>query len=97
MEWDAIAPMLVAIVAILTVGGVAILRPIAKRVSELLEFYARDRQSGIEGDVHQMRELLETMDARLRLMEERQDFTDRLLTSGSEVAGREALEKPTDP
>jgi hypothetical protein len=97
MEWDAIAPMLVAIVAILTVGGVAILRPIAKRVSELLEFYARDRQSGIEGDVHQMRELLETMDARLRLMEERQDFTDRLLTSGSEVASREAPQGPTDP
>jgi len=80
LDWSEIAPMVVAIVFILTVGGVAILRPIAKRVSELLELYARDRQSGLENDVSQMRDLLETMNARLQLIEERQDFTDRLLT-----------------
>jgi hypothetical protein len=82
MDWEFIAPMIVSIVFILTVGGVAVLRPIAKRVSELLELYARDRQSGIGTEVQQMRELLETMNARLQLMEERQDFTERLLTSG---------------
>lgn len=80
MDWEVIAPMVVAIVFILTVGGVAVLRPIAKRVSDLLELYARDRHTGIENDVHQMRDLLETMNARLQLMEERQDFTERLLS-----------------
>jgi len=79
MEWEFIAPMIVSVVFIVTVGGVAVLRPIAKRVSDLLELYAQDRQSGIESDVHQVRDLLETMDARLQLMEERQDFTERLL------------------
>ena len=81
MDWEVIAPMVVSIVFIMTVGGVAVLRPIAKRVSELIELYARDRQSGLNSEVHQIRELLETMNARLQLMEERQDFTERLLGS----------------
>ena len=66
----------------MTVGGVLVLRPIAKRVSDLLELYARDRSSGIESDVHQIRDLLETMNARLQLVEDRQDFTERLVGSG---------------
>jgi hypothetical protein len=82
MDWEVIAPMIVAVVFILTVGGVAVLRPIAKRISELIELYARDKQQGLENDVGQIRDLLETMNARLRLMEERQDFTERLLTGG---------------
>ena len=84
MNWDAIAPMVISVVFILTAGGVAILRPIAKRVSELLELYARDRHEGLESDVHRLKDLLETMNARLHLMEERQDFSERLLESGDE-------------
>lgn len=82
MDWDIIAPMIVAIVLIVTAGGVAILRPLAKRVSELLELFARDRHHGVQHELVQVRELLETMDARLQLVEERQDFTERLLSSG---------------
>ena len=82
MEWEFIAPMIVSTVFILTTGGVLVLRPLAKRVSELLAVYAQDRDSGLEREVGQMREVLETMNARLQLLEERQDFTDRLLTSG---------------
>ncbi len=88
MDWEVIAPMIVSIVFILTVGGVAVLRPIAKRISELLELYARAKQQGLESDVGQIRDLLETMNARLRLMEERQDFTERLL-AGEERKARE--------
>jgi hypothetical protein len=84
MEWEFIAPMVTGTVFILTVGGVLILRPIAKRLSDVLELYAREKQAGLEGEVHQVRELLETMDARMRLMEERQEFTDRLLREPSE-------------
>lgn len=79
MDWEVIAPMIVATILILTVGGVMVLRPLSKRFAELLEVYTQDRQKGVGNELHQMRELLETMDARLRLMEERQDFTDRLL------------------
>jgi hypothetical protein len=88
MDWDVIAPMVVSVVFILTIGGVAVLRPIAKRVSELLELYARDRSSGVTAEVGQLRDLLETVDARMRLIEERQEFTERLL-------GSRADEEPT--
>jgi len=85
VDWEFIAPMIVSIVLFLTIGGVLILRPLALRVSELLELYARDRTQGADRELAQVRELLESMDARLRLMEERQDFTERLLSSQSKT------------
>ena len=83
MDWEVVAPMVVAVVFIVTAGGVAVLRPIAKRVSELLELYGRERSSGVTAEVGQLRELLETLDARMRLIEERQEFTEKLLGSGA--------------
>lgn len=80
IDWDAVAPMIVAVVMFLTIGGVAVLRPIAKRVGDLLEIMAREKQQGLDRDVSHMRDLLETMNARLQLLEERQDFTERLLS-----------------
>ena len=82
MEWEFIAPMIMGVVFMVTVGGVLVLRPLSKRFAELLESYAQDRQRGVGSDIHQIRELMETMDGRLRLMEERQDFTEKLLQSG---------------
>jgi len=81
LDWGEIAPMIVGVVLILTVGGVMVLRPIAKKLGGLLELYARDKQSGVEAEVHQIRDVVETMNARLQLMEERQDFTERLLAA----------------
>ena len=92
MEWEFIAPMIMSTVFIVTVGGVLVLRPISKRVGDLLEAYAREKQVGLENDVHQIRDLLETVNARLQLMEERQDFTERLLTGGREQQGRRETE-----
>ncbi len=80
MDWEIIAPMITGSIFIVTVGGVAVLRPIAKRVGDLMEMYAKERTQGLEGDVHKIGDLLETMNARLQLLEERQDFTERLLT-----------------
>ena len=82
MEWEFIAPMIMGVVFMLTVGGVLVLRPLSKRFAELLESYAQDRQRGVGSDIHQIRELMETMDGRLRLMEERQDCPEKLLQSG---------------
>lgn len=95
IDWDAVAPMIVAIVLFLTVGGVIILRPIAKRIGDLLEVYAREREGGMEVEMRQMRELLESMNGRLHLMEERQDFTDRLLESAKEETRRELGSGPS--
>ena len=79
MEWEFIAPMVITIVFFVVTGGVIILRPLSKRAADLLELYARDRESGLVGELGRVREVLETVDARLRLLEERQDFTERLL------------------
>ena len=81
-EWEFIAPMIVSVTFIVTLGGVLVLRPIAKRLSDVIELYASNKQAGLESDVHQIRDLLETMNARLQLIEERQDFTERLLEPG---------------
>ena len=95
MEWEFIAPMIVMVVSVLTIGGVMVLRPIAKRVGDLLELYARDRQSGLLGDVGQLRELLETIDARLHLIEQRQDFSERLL--GERQDAQDSPDAPEAP
>lgn len=78
-----VAPMIVLVVLILTIGGVILLRPISKRVSQLLDVYARERDSGQESELRRLREVVETLDARMRLVEERQDFTDKLLEGPS--------------
>ncbi len=85
MDWDQIAPMIVGVVFIVTTGAVVILRPIAKRLTDLIELYTRDKQTGIQGDVQHIRDLLESMNARLQLMEERQDFAEKLLAPGEKV------------
>ncbi len=80
LDWDAIAPMVVAIVLFITVGGVLVLRPIAKHLGTLLEAMTREKLQGSDRqEMMHVRELLETMNQRLQLMEERQEFTDRLL------------------
>ena len=81
-----IAPFIVAVTLILTVGGVAILRPIAKRVGDLLEAMAKEKREPrrMLDDSHRMVELMESLHARLERLEQRQDFTDSLLNPGRE-------------
>lgn len=80
IDWAEVAPMVVAIVMFVVVGGVILLKPIANRVGFLLEAMAKEKESALGGDVGHIRDLMETMNARLQLLEERQDFTERLLS-----------------
>ena len=95
MDWEVFGPMMVAVVLIITSGGVLVLRPISKRLSEVLALYARERQAGVQQEVSQLRDLLETINARLELIEDRQDFTERLIGSG-ETGARERLSLPNE-
>ena len=81
MDWDFVAPMITLIVFFLTVGGVLVLRPIAKRLGDIVELMLREKQEGAQGELRRMADLLETVSARMALLEERQDFTERLLSS----------------
>jgi hypothetical protein len=80
IDWNNVAPMIVAIVLFITVGGVILLKPISNRIGFLLEAMAKEKESALGGDMNHIRDLMETMNARLQLLEERQDFTERLLS-----------------
>lgn len=87
---DEIAPMLVLLTLILTTGGVILFRPLAKRLGDLLEIMAQERRAVPESDgAERTREILERMDARIELLEERQDFTDALLSASRSGAASE--------
>ncbi len=82
MEWDLIAPMVVALTLIGTAGGVYLLKPIMNRLGHLLEVMSKERlgELPLRSEDRQL-ELLESLNARMSLVEERLDFTDRLLSS----------------
>ncbi len=81
MDPEILAPLILTIVLTLTVGGVLLLRPIAKRLGDIVELMIRGKQGEAEGELRRMGDLLETVSARMALLEERQDFTERLLAS----------------
>ena len=81
IEWEFLAPMIVLVTLIVTTGGVVLLRPLTKRLVELLEVTTREKANPqVRSDSEVIRDLLETMDSRLALLEERQDFAERLLS-----------------
>lgn len=89
IEWEFLAPMVLGVTLCLSVAGVAILRPISKKLGTLLEAMALEKQSGVQNDVQRLHALMESLDARLQLMEDRQDFTERLVADE-----RKQLERP---
>lgn len=89
IEWEFLAPMVLGVTFCLSVAAVAILRPISKKLGTLLEAMALEKQSGVQNDVQRLHALMESLDARLQLMEDRQDFTERLVADE-----RKQLERP---
>jgi hypothetical protein len=79
-ELEIIAPLILGVLLIITVGGVILLKPISNKLGHLLEAMAKERQLPRAGEeLGHIREILETMNGRLSLLEERQDFTEALL------------------
>jgi hypothetical protein len=83
----AIGPMVVMVTAILTTGGVLIFRPITKRLGSLLEVMTAQKLRAAStpvdaNDTARIRELLTSIDGRLNLLEERQDFAEALISAG---------------
>lgn len=89
---EEIAPMIVAVTLIVTIGGVSLLRPLSKRLGDLLELRAKQARGEIEDPkLDRMEQLFESMSSRLALLEERQDFNEALLRSR---ADRQELPSP---
>jgi len=73
-----LAPMLVAIVLILTVGFIAVVRPIAKPLVRLFEAMISERERLPAKGLTDIQRSLEQIEGRLHLMEERQSFYEAL-------------------
>lgn len=91
MNPNDVAPMIMAITLFVTTGAVLLFRPITKRLGNYLEVLAEERRQMIQGhatpaspDTARLISLMETLDDRLARLEDRQDFTDRLLTQRKE-------------
>jgi len=74
----------VMVTGIVTTGGVLIFRPISKRLGTLLEVMTQQklRANADPHDNGRIRELLTSIDSRLTLLEERQDFAEALISAG---------------
>jgi hypothetical protein len=74
---------LIPITMFISIAAVAILRPISTRLGGLLEAMKNEKNAGVrdpdDPDIARIRVLIEHMSQRLDLMEERMDFTERLL------------------
>ena len=81
------APMIVMVTGIVTTGGVLILRPIAKHLAAYLQAMTEQSRLGSghgPQEMAQLRDTLSAVESRLALLEERQNFTENLLTSRRE-------------
>lgn len=88
MNWEALVAIVVPSLFIVTVGGVILLRPIAQRFGTLLDAMAREKSGSAPEETRRLREAVEAMNDRLALLEERQDFTERLIGRGTSGRAR---------
>ena len=88
MDPGDVAPMVLGVFFFVMTGAVILLRPITKKLGTYLEVLAEERRRQItqqplgRDDAARIATLLETMDQRLAQLEDRQEFTDKLLDRG---------------
>jgi hypothetical protein len=75
----------------LLISGVILLFPVTRRLGQFMEEWIRlrrdsvldqDQLTDVRADMRDMRLLLETIDSRMDLLGERQDFVESLIESG---------------
>ncbi len=95
MDWELMAPMITAIAFFVSVAGVLIFRPLTKRLGDLIEITARDRGSRLRpGDLTRLTEVVDRLADRIDHLEERQDFSERMLATLQRGRERPALGEP---
>lgn len=89
-----LAGIFVPMTLFVSIAAVAILRPLTKRLGDLLAAIAESKTTARTGDAEaaRLRVALEQMGGRLELMEERLEFTERLLATSH--AARPELPAP---
>lgn len=93
-----LAPLIMGVTVTLAVAGVLILRPLAKRLANILELRAQEHHQRSEvsaDDVAKIADALGRLTDRIEALEERQDFAERLLDS-NQPGVRARLAEPRD-
>jgi ubiquinone biosynthesis protein UbiJ len=79
--------VVISVTFFITAGGVLVLRPIATRLGSLLEAMSRQKMAAPDREeTARLREQVDFLERRLSLLEERQNFTESLV-SGRERSG----------
>jgi len=90
-RWSALGLVLLPFVLILAVSGVIMLRPLTKRLGDLLEMMYEDRQLGPGGPIDEVLRRLDSIEGRMTRLE-----GEKVLGSGGERGDRESLPSPSE-
>jgi hypothetical protein len=84
MNPNDVAPMVVGMTFLIVGGGTILLRPLVRRLADLIDVMVAERRKAAAAPPAaadlRLQETVMRIEERLRLLEERQDFTDSLLT-----------------
>jgi hypothetical protein len=92
MNPNDVAPMVVGVTFFIITGLVILLRPISKKLGAYLEVLAEERRRSLSEqpvsrvESERIVQVLEGLDNRLARLDERQEFTDRLLVDRPRAA-----------
>jgi hypothetical protein len=77
-----LAGLIFAVTLTLTVAGVLILRPLTKRLGDLIEATAREKRvQAKDAEFERLTQVITGLAERLEQIEERQDFAEQVLSS----------------
>jgi hypothetical protein len=94
-----LAPLIIAVTMTLTVAGVLILRPLTKRLGDLIEATAREKRvQAKDAELERLTHVVTRLADRLEQLEERQDFAEGVLSSieRPKAEARARLSEPRD-
>lgn len=94
MDPNALAGMAFTLVLTCLIGGFVLLYPVSRRLGALLESKMEREKRGAgpaSAEVTQLAESVRSLESELRMLKERQEFTENLLTT------RERQKLPAEP
>jgi chromosome segregation ATPase len=93
MDSNAVAGMVFTLILTGLIGGFILLHPLTKRLGALLErrLETEGRTAPAQAEVRRLAETVNSLEAELRMLKERQEFTENILAS------RERQKLPAEP
>lgn len=93
-----LAAIVVPVAFFVTIAAIAILRPLSKRLGDLIEMTRQERQAARldQSDFSRLGQQLEQLHSRLDLLEHRVDFAERLLDERPAKHLAEGADRATD-